>query len=121
GGYPMRTLLAVVVLVSLEAVGHAQVTINIGPPGQLLGIGPQGQLLGNGPQGQYLGNLSGSRIDPGSGSNPFLRPGSRFGADSINSPYGRWGSPYSGNSMTSPSTRGPRVVQPYQPTMPPGW
>jgi len=109
----MRTLLAVVVLVLLEAVGHAQVTISIGPPGQ---------LLGNGPQGQYLGNLSGSRIDPGSGSNPFLRPGSRFGADSINNPYGQWGSPYSSNSMTNPSTtRGPRVVQPYQPTMPPGW
>jgi len=105
----MRTLLAVVVLVSLEAVGHAQVTIS---------IGPQGQFLGNGPQGQYPGNLSGSRIDPGSGSSPFLRPGSRFGADS----YGQWGSPYSSNSMTNPSTtRGPRVVQPYQPTMPPGW
>jgi hypothetical protein len=109
----MRTLLAVVVLVSLEAVGHAQVTI---------GIGPQGQYLGIGPQGQYLGNLSGSRIDPDSGSNPFLRPGSRFGADPVNNPYGQWGSPYSTNSMTNPSTtRGPRVVQPNQPTMPPGW
>ena len=122
----MRTLLAVVVLVSLEAVGHAQVTIgigpqgqvlSIGPQGQLLGNGPQGQLLGNGPQGQYLGNLSGSRSDPGSGLNPFLRPGSRFGADSTNNPYGQWGSSYS-NNLT---TRGPRVVQPYQPTMPPGW
>src|SRR5262249_16559257 len=110
----MRTLLAVVVLVSLEAVGHAQVTIS---------IGPEGQFLGKGPQGQYLGNLSGSRIDPGSGSNPLLRPGSRFGADSINNSYGQWGSPYSSNySMTNPSTtRGPSVVQPYQPTMPPGW
>ena len=108
----MRTLLAVVVLISLEAVGHAQVTISIGPQGQPLGIGPQGQ---------YLGNLAGSRIDPDSGLNPFLRPGSRFGADSINNPYG-WSSPYSTNSMTNPSTtRGPRMVQPYQPTMPPGW
>jgi len=113
----MRTLLAVVVLVSLAGVGHAQVTISIGPQGQPLGIGPQVQLLGNGPQGQYLGNLSGSRSDPGSGLNPFLRPGSQFGADSTNNPYGQWGSSYSNN----PTTRGPRVVQPYQPTMPPGW
>jgi hypothetical protein len=113
----MRTLVAVAVLVLLEAVGHAQVTISIGPQGQPLGIGPQGQLLGNGPQGQYLGNLSGSRSDPGSGLNPFLRPGSQFGADSTNNPYGQWGSSYSNN----PTTRGPRVVQPYQPTMPPGW
>ena len=109
----MRTLLAVVVLVSLGAVGHAQVTISIGPPGQSVGIGPQGQ---------YLGNPSASRSDPDSGLNSFLRPGSRFGAGSINNSYGQWGSPYSANSMTNPSTtRGPRVVQPFQPTMPPGW
>jgi len=113
----MRTLLAMVVLISLEAVGHTQATVGIGPQGQYLGNGPQG----NGPQGQYLGNLSGSRIDPDSGSSPFGRPGSRFGADSINNPYGQWGSSY-GNSMTNPSTtRGPRMVQPNQPTMPPGW
>jgi hypothetical protein len=113
----MRTLLAVAVLVLLEAVGHAQVTISIGPQGQPLAIGPQGQLLGNGPQGQDLGNPNGSRSDPGSGLNPFLRPGSQFGAGSTNNPYGQWGSSYSNN----PTTRGPRVVQPYQPTMPPGW
>jgi hypothetical protein len=71
----MRTLLVMVVLVSLETVGHAQATIS---------IGPQGQYLGNGPQGQYLGNLSGNRIDPDSGPNPFGRSGSRFGADSLN-------------------------------------
>ena len=109
----MRVLLVMVVLVSLEAVGHAQATIT---------IGPQGPYFGNGPQGPYLGNLSGSRIDPESGSNPFWRSGSRFGADSTSNPNGQWGSPYSTNSMTNPSTtRGPRVVQPYQPTMPPGW
>ena len=114
----MRTLLAVVVLVSLEAVGHAQATISVGPQGQYLGNGPQG----NGPQGQYLGNLSGSRLDPDSVSNPFGRSGSRFSPGSINNPYGQWGSPYSTNSMTNPSTtRGPRMVQPNQPTMPPGW
>jgi hypothetical protein len=39
----MRTLL-VVVLVSLEAVGHAQATISIGPQGQFLGNGPQGRV-----------------------------------------------------------------------------
>ena len=109
----MRTLLAVMVLVSLEAIGHAQVTITIGPQGQSFGIGPQGQ---------YLGNQSGSPVDPDSGLNRFLRPGSRFGSGSINTPYGQWGSPYSTNSMTNPSTtRGPRVVQPFQPAMPPGW
>jgi hypothetical protein len=62
----MRTLLVMVVLVSLETVGHAQATISIGP------------------QGQYLGNLSGNRIDPDSKPNPFGRSGSRFGADSLN-------------------------------------
>jgi hypothetical protein len=109
----MRTLLAVVVLVALEAVGHAQVTISIGPQGQPFGIGPQGQ---------YLANPSGSPVDPDSRLNPFLRPGSRLGAGSINAPYGQWGSPYSTNSMTNPSTtRGPRMVQPFQPAMPPGW
>ena len=114
----MRTLLAVVALVSLEAVAHAQATISIGPQGQYLGNGPQG----NGPQGQYLGDMSASRIDPDSGPNFFGRSGSRFGPPSINNPYGQWGSPYSTNSMTNPSTtRGPRVVQPNQPTMPPGW
>jgi hypothetical protein len=122
----MRTLLAVVVLVSLEAVGHAQATISIGPQGTI-SIGPQGQYLGNGPQGnapqgQYPGDLSASRIDPDSGPNRFGRFGSRFGPDSINNPYGQWGSPYSTNSMTNPSTtRGPRAMQPNQPTMPPGW
>jgi len=46
----------------------------------------------------------------------------RFGPGSINNPYGQWGSPYSTNPMTNPSTtRGPRVAQPYQPAMPPGW
>jgi hypothetical protein len=36
----MRTLLVVVVLVALEAVGHAQVTIGIGPQGQSFGERP---------------------------------------------------------------------------------
>ena len=116
----MRTLLAVVVLVSLAAVGHAQVTITIGPQGQSFGIGPQGQYLAN-PSGSPA-NPSGSPVDPDSRLNPFLRPGSRLGAGSTNTPYGQWGSPYSTNSMTNPSTtRGPRMVQPFQPAMPPGW
>jgi len=108
----MRTLLAVVILVSLEAAGHAQATIT---------IGPQGQYLSNGPQGQYLGDPNANRIDPDSGPS-FGRSGLRFGPGSINNPYGQWGSPYSTNPMTNPSTtRGPRVAQPYQPAMPPGW
>ena len=116
----MRTLLAVMVLVSLEAVGHAQVTITIGPQGRSFGIGPQGQDLAN-PSGSP-GNPSGNPADPDSRLNTFLRPGSRLGAASTNTPYGQWGSPYSTNSMTNPSTtRGPRMVQPFQPAMPPGW
>jgi len=116
----MRRLLAVVVLVALEAVGHAQVTISIGPQGQSFGIGPQGQYLAN-PTGSPA-NPSGNPADPDSRLNTFLRPGSRLGAASTNTPYGQWGSPYSTNSMTNPSTtRGPRVVQPFQPAMPPGW
>jgi len=116
----MRRLLAVVVLVALEAVGHAQVTISIGPQGQSFGIGPQGQYLAN-PTGSPA-NPSGNPADPDSRLNTFLRPGSRLGAASTNTPYGQWGSPYSTNSMTNPSTtRGPRMVQPFQPAMPPGW
>jgi hypothetical protein len=100
----MRTLLAVLVLVSLTVVVHAQVPIIVGP------------------QGQYLGNLSANPYDPNSVSNPNGRYGSRYSPDSINNPYGQWGSPYGPNSATNPyTTRGPRVVQPNQPMMPPGW
>src|SRR5262245_66553815 len=87
---PMRALLAVVVLVSLEAVGHAQATISIGPQGQYLGNGPPG----NGPQGQYLGDLIASRIDPTSVSNSFGRTGSRFALHSFHSAYVYLGLPF---------------------------
>jgi hypothetical protein len=101
----MRTLLAVVlVLVSLAVVVHAQSPIIVGP---------------NGP---YLGNLNTNRFDPNSVANSFGRYGSPFSADSINNPFGRYGSPFSAESATNPfTTRGPRVVQPNQPMMPPGW
>lgn len=100
----MRLLLAVIVLVSLAGVVDAQAPIIIGP------------------NGQYLGNLSANPYDPSSVANPYGRFGSRFSPDSINNPYGQWGSPYSPNSVTNPfSTRGPRVMQPNRPMMPPGW
>ena len=101
----MRTLLAVIVLVSLAAVVDAQAPIiTIGPNGQSLGI------------------LSANPYDPNSVANPYGRFGSRFSPDSINNPSGQWGSPYSPNSVTNPfSTRGPRVMQPNRPMMPPGW
>jgi hypothetical protein len=100
----MRMVLAVAVLVTLAAVAYAQAPIIVGP------------------NGQYLGNLSANPYDPNSVANPYGRYGSRFSPDSINNPYGQWGSPYSPNSVTNPfTTRGPRVVQPNQPMMPPGW
>jgi hypothetical protein len=101
----MRMLLAVIVLVSLAGVVEAQAPIIIGP------------------NGLYLGNLSANPNDPNSVANPYGRFGSRFSPDSINNPYGQWGSPYSPNSaVTNPfSTRGPRVMQPNRPMMPPGW
>jgi hypothetical protein len=100
----MRTLLAVVVLVTFAAVVHAQAPIIIGP------------------NGQFLGTMNANPYDPNSVANPYGRFGSRFSPDSINNPYGQWGSPYSPNSVTNPfSTRGPRVMQPNRPMMPPGW
>ena len=100
----MRTVVAVLILGSLAGVGHAQAPIIVGP------------------NGQYLGTLSANPYDANSVSNPYGRYGWRFSPDSINNPYGQWGSPYSPNSVTNPyTTRGPRVVQPNQPTMPPGW
>jgi hypothetical protein len=100
----MRMLLAVIVLVSLAGAVEAQAPIIIGP------------------NGLYLGTLSANPYDPNSVANPYGRFGSRFSPDSINNPYGQWGSPYSPNSVTNPfSTRGPRVMQPNRPMMPPGW
>jgi hypothetical protein len=100
----MRMLLALLILVSVAGRVHAQTPIIVGP------------------QGQYLGNLSANPYDPNSVANPYGRYGSRFSPDSINNPYGQWGSPYSPNSVTNPyTTRGPRVVGPNQPVMPPGW
>jgi hypothetical protein len=100
----MRMLLAVIVLVSLAGVVDAQAPIVIGP------------------NGLSLGNLSANPYDPNSVASPYGRFGSRFSPDSINNPYGQWGSPYSPNSVTNPfSTRGPRVMQPNRPMMPPGW
>jgi hypothetical protein len=100
----MRMLLAVVLLALAGAV-EAQVSITVGP------------------QGQYLANPSANRLDPDSMSNPLGRLGPPLGSDSINNPMmGRWGSPSNPYSVTNPyPTRGPRVVQPYQPMMPPGW
>jgi hypothetical protein len=99
----MRMLLAVV-LVALAGAVEAQVSITVGP------------------QGQYLGNLSANRLDTGSVSNPLGRSESPLSPDSINTPMGRWGSSSNSYSVTNPyPTRGPRVVQPYQPMMPPGW
>jgi hypothetical protein len=66
----MRTLLAVMVLVSLAGVVHAQAPIIIGP------------------NGQYLGTLSANPYDPNSVANPYGRYGSRFSPDSINNPNG---------------------------------
>jgi hypothetical protein len=99
----MRMLLAVV-LVALAGAVQAQVSITVGP------------------QGQYLGNLSANRLDTDSVSNPLGRSESPLSPDSINNPMGRWGSSANSYSVTnSYPTRGPRVVQPYQPMMPPGW
>lgn len=53
----MRTLLAVIVLVSLAEVVHAQAPIIIGP------------------NGQYLGTLSANPYDPNSVANPYGRYG----------------------------------------------
>lgn len=98
-------LLAVIVLVSLAAVVEAQAPI-----------------ITIGPNGQSFGGLSANPYDPSSLANPYGRFGSRFSPDSINNPSGQWGSPYSPNSVTNPfSTRGPRVMQPNRPMMPPGW
>ena len=100
----MRTLLAVVIIVSLAAIVNAQTPIIVGP------------------NGQYLGNPSANPYDPNSMTTPYGRYGLRFGSDSINNPYGMYGSPHSPNSVTNPyTTRGPRVVGPNQPMMPPGW
>ena len=100
----MRMLLAVMLL-ALAGVVEAQVSITVGP------------------QGQYLGNPSANRLEPDSVSNPLGRFGSPLSPDSTNnSMMGRWGSPSSSYSVTSPyPTRGPRVVLPNQPMMPPGW
>jgi hypothetical protein len=100
----MRMLLAVVLLALAGAV-EAQVSITVGP------------------QGQYQGDPSANRLDPDSVSNPLRRFVSPPGPDSINNPMmGRLGSPSNPYSVTNPyPTRGPRVVQPYQPMMPPGW
>src|SRR5262245_64078957 len=98
----MRSLVAVLILGSLAEIVHAQAPIIVGP------------------NGQYLGTLSANPYDSSSVSNPYGRFGSRYSPDSINNASGQWGSPYSPNSVTNPyTTRGPVVVGPNQPVMPP--